>query len=206
MKKIRALIPLVLFLAGCASGVRDTSRTFHTVVVDAGHGGRDSGTWSRRGGAEKTDTLDVARRLEPKLRAAGFQTVMTRTGDYFVELNQRAAISNAQRNAVFISIHFNDSPRRRISGIETYYNSPPALPLARQIAEKLSPLSRTRGVMHANFRVLRLNKFPAVLVECGFLSNPREAARCSSPQYHEELATRLAAAIGEQRFGAASAR
>ena len=200
-KTICLLLPLGLIFGGCATGVRDTSRTFHTVVIDAGHGGRDSGTTSRRGGMEKTDTLDVAQRLEPKLRAAGFRTVMTRTDDHFVELNQRAAISNAQRNAIFLSIHFNDSPRRRIRGIETYYNAQAAVPLAQRIEQSLATLSPGRGVMHENFRVLRLNHYPAVLVECGFLSNPREASRCSSPAYHEELATRLAQAIVAQRFG-----
>src|SRR5690349_12114308 len=98
MKKLCLLFPLILLLAGCATGVKNTSRTFQTVVVDAGHGGKDSGMRSRRGGAEKNNTLDVAQRLEPKLRDAGFKTVMTRKGDYFVELNDRAAISNRQHN------------------------------------------------------------------------------------------------------------
>jgi N-acetylmuramoyl-L-alanine amidase len=205
-KSLSLLLPLALFLTGCATGVRDTSRTFRTVVIDAGHGGRDSGATSRRGGAEKNDTLDVAQRLEPKLRAEGFRTVMTRKGDYFVELNNRAAISNAQKNAIFISIHFNDSPRRRIRGIETYYNASCAIPLARALEQSLAPLSPPRGVMHANFRVLRLNTYPAVLVECGFLSNPREASRCSSPQFREAVASRLAGAIAALRFGKSSAQ
>jgi N-acetylmuramoyl-L-alanine amidase len=200
-KSLLLLLPLALFMAGCASGVRDTTRTFRTVVIDAGHGGKDSGATSRRGGAEKNDTLDVAQRLEPKLQAAGFRTVMTRKGDYFVELNDRAAISNRQSNAIFLSIHFNDSPRRRIRGIEVYYNAACAIPLARRLEESLAPLSRSRGVMHANFRVLRRNKYPAVLVECGFLSNPREAARCSTPQFREAVASRLADALAAQRSG-----
>ena len=201
MKILRALLPLVLFLAGCATAVKDTSHSFHTVVIDPGHGGRDSGTMSRRGSMEKTQTLDVALRLAPKLRSAGFNTVLTRDGDYFVELNERAAISNAQHDAIFISIHFNDSPRRRIRGIETYYNSSYAESFANCIEKNLASLAPSRGIEHANFRVLRLNKFPAVLVECGFMSNPREAARCSTPQYHEAIAQHLADAIYEQRYG-----
>lgn len=201
MKTICLLVPLVLFLAGCATPVRDTSHSFHTVIIDAGHGGKDSGAHSRRGGMEKTATLDVALRLEPKLRAAGFNTVMTRRGDYFVELNDRAALSNAQRNAIFLSIHFNDSSRHAIYGIETYYHSAAALPLAERVERSLGQLAPARGVIHANFRVLRLNQYPAILVECGFLSNPREATRCATPQYHEALAERLAAAIIAQRSG-----
>ena len=86
-----------LFVAGCATSnisvaVHDTTSTFDTVVVDAGHGGKDSGVF-KGGIAEKVAALDVAQRLDKKLRAAGFHTVMTRNGDYFVELNERAAIS-----------------------------------------------------------------------------------------------------------------
>lgn len=192
----------IFLLTGCATGVRDTSRSFRTVVIDAGHGGHDSGASSRRGGREKNATLEVAQRLEEKLRTAGFHTVMTREGDYFVPLDRRAAVSNRQRNAIFVSIHFNDSPRRRIRGVETYYNSPHALPLADKIQQSLTALSMDRGVRPARFRVLRKNRYPAVLVECGFLSNPREASRCATSAYREALAERIAGAIVMQRRGA----
>src|SRR5438132_4457983 len=194
MKTVHSLLAFVcgaafvLLLSGCAGGVADTSRTFHTVVIDAGHGGHDSGTTSRAGGREKDATLEVALRLNEKLRAAGFHTVLTRDADYFVPLDERASISNRQNNAIFVSIHFNDSPKRRISGIETYYNSSSAIPIAEKIEEALAALSPGRGVKHANFRVLRKNRFPAVLVECGFLSNPREGSRCASTGYREALA------------------
>jgi len=190
----------VVLLAGCA-GARDTSRSFRTVVIDAGHGGHDSGTASRRGGREKDATLAVARRLDEKLRAVGFRTVMTRDGDYFVPLDQRASISNRQRNAIFVSIHFNDSPRRRIRGVETYYNSRYALPIADRIQQSLTALSADRGVKHASYRVLRKNRYPAVLVECGFLSNPGEASRCATSAYRDALADRIADAVVMQRRG-----
>src|SRR5207302_6258707 len=183
-----AFVCCAVLLGGCAANVRDTSRTFRTVVIDAGHGGHDSGTTSRAGGAEKNATLEVALRLNEKLRATGFRTVMTRTGNYFVPLETRAAISNSQNNAIFVSIHFNDSPKRRIRGVETYYNSTAALPIAEKIQQSLSVLSEDRGVHHANFRVLRKNQFPAVLVECGFLSNRSEGSRCASSGYREALA------------------
>src|SRR6187549_3647554 len=80
------LAAAVALLTGCetTTRVKDTSRTFKTVVIDAGHGGHDLGTTSRWGGQEKNAALDVARRLEPRLRSAGFKTVMTRNGDYFI--------------------------------------------------------------------------------------------------------------------------
>src|SRR5688572_2025079 len=120
------------FLGGCGSGsgirVKDTTRSFRTVVIDAGHGGRDNGANRRYGGVEKAATLDVATRLERKLRESEFKTVMTRSDDTFISLDKRAAISNRQKNAIFVSIHFNDARRRGIRGIETYYHSPVARP------------------------------------------------------------------------------
>jgi len=198
------LIALLGLLSGCATGgrrVTDTTRTFHTVVIDPGHGGHDSGTTSRAGGAEKNAALDVALRLNEKLRAAGFHTVLTRDSDYFVPLDTRAGISNSQENAIFVSIHFNDSRSRDIHGVETYYNSSVAIPIAEKIEQSLSSLSENRGIHHANFHVLRKNRFPAVLVECGFFSNRSEASRCATSGYREAIAERIASAVETQRFG-----
>ena len=89
--------------------VKDTTRTFTTVVVDAGHGGKDNGAFRRFGGAEKNATLDVATRLAAKLRESQFHVVMTRSSDLFIPLDERAAISNGQKNAIFVSVHFNDN-------------------------------------------------------------------------------------------------
>lgn len=196
-----------LFLASCSSGpprVKDTTRTFKTVVVDAGHGGKDNGAFRRFGGAEKTATLDVATRLSRKLRESQFRTVMTRSGDVFVPLDGRASIGNRQKNSIFVSIHFNDSGRRGIRGFETYYYSPVARNLAYRIQKGLltMPGAVNRGVKTANFRVLRKSAYPAVLVECGFLSNRREGARARSSGYREELADKIAEAIVDLRYGA----
>jgi N-acetylmuramoyl-L-alanine amidase len=200
-KRLMLMAATVVFLAGCATGVKDTSRTFKTVVIDAGHGGHDNGARSRWGGQEKNNTLSVALKLEPKLRAAGFKTVLTRKGDYFVELNERANISNRQSNAVFVSIHFNDSPRRRISGAEVYYKSEPSRAIAQRILTNLGALPglNSRYLKTANFRVLKKNLYPAVLVECGYLSNRSEGRMCASAQQQERLASAIARALIEQR-------
>ena len=110
--------------------IKNTSRTFSTVVVDAGHGGKDSGAVRRYGPPEKIVALDVAQRLDQKLRESQIKTVMTRTSDVFIPLDDRVAIENSQKNAIFVSIHFNDSRRRGIHGFETYYHSPAAYDLA----------------------------------------------------------------------------
>src|SRR5881392_1436890 len=199
------------FLAACAIGPRpaevgtkDTSKSFSTVVVDAGHGGKDNGAYRKFGGAEKIATLDVATRLARKLRESDLRIVMTRSTDVFIPLEERVAIENAQKNAIFVSIHFNDSRRRGIRGFETYYHSGASFDIASRIQEKLMtiPHSANRGIHTANFRVLRNATCPAVLVECGYLSNRSEGGQARDWEYRELLADRIAEAIVEQRYGA----
>ena len=200
-------IAFVASLAACTTvpttTVKNTSKTFNTVVVDAGHGGKDSGAYRRYGPPEKLVALDVAQRLNRKLRKSQLKTVMTRNSDVFIELNDRVAIENAQKNAIFVSIHFNDSRRRRVRGFETYYHSGASFDLANSIQAKLMtiPRSANGGVHTANFRVLRLATCPAVLVECGYLSNRNDGSQARDWEYRELLADRIAEAIVEQRFG-----
>jgi N-acetylmuramoyl-L-alanine amidase len=194
-------------LTACGTGpalrVKDTTKTFTTVVVDAGHGGKDKGAFRRYGGAEKNATLDVATRLASKLRESQFRVVMTRSGDVFIPLDGRASISNQQKNAIFVSVHFNDSGRRGIRGFETYYHSPIARNLAYRIQQHLMTLpgAVNRGVKTANFRVLRKAEYPAVLVECGFLSNRKEGAAARSASRRDDLADKIAEAIVDERYG-----
>ena len=203
-----ALIPAAgALLTSCGTGpeirVKDTTRSFTTVVVDAGHGGKDNGASRRYGGVEKNAALDVATRLASKLRESQFRVVMTRSSDVFIPLDERAAISNRQSNAIFVSIHFNDSGRRGIRGFETYYHSAVARPLAYRIQQQLLTLpgAVNRGVKTANFRVLRNAQYPAVLVECGFLSNRSEGAAARNANSRDNLADKIAEAIVDERHG-----
>src|SRR5258707_11619957 len=108
---IRHILAFALpgLLAACATAptgvTKNTTKTFKTVVVDAGHGGKDTGAYRRYGGAEKIATLDVATRLDRKLRESQLKTVMTRTSDVFIPLDERVAIENSQKSAIFVSIH-----------------------------------------------------------------------------------------------------
>lgn len=175
-----------ILLVGCASmnGVGH----FTTVVLDAGHGGLDRGARAYDGSFEKNYTLDTAKRVERRLKARGYHVIMTRKGDYFVPLPTRAAISNKQWNAIFVSIHYNDARRSGAQGVETYYYAPRTYPLAANIQQEISRLSTNRGVKRARYHVLRNNTKPAVLVECGFLSSPQELRRIKSSSYREKLA------------------
>jgi N-acetylmuramoyl-L-alanine amidase len=206
--RLAVLFGVLASFAACSSmrtgRVKDTSKSFTTVVVDAGHGGKDSGTHRRYGPPEKMIALDVAQRLERKLRESQLKTVMTRSSDVFIPLEKRVSIENSQKNAIFVSIHFNDSRKRAIRGFETYYHSGAASELASRIQAKLItiPHSANRGVRTANFRVLRMANYPAVLVECGFLSNRSESNQARDWEYRELLADRIAEGIVEQRYGA----
>ena len=168
-----------------------------TVVIDAGHGGHDRGGIPGQRIAEKDMTLDVAQRLKNVLSASGYRVVMTRSTDVFVSLGGRVAIANSYRNAIFVCIHFNATGRSGASGIETYFYSRESLPLASAIHYYVTggAPSANRGVRRRGYYVLRRTSIPAVLVECGFLTNPTEAAYAQSVSYRQKLAEEIAAGI-----------
>ena len=133
---------------------------------------------------------------------------MTRSSDVYVGLDERVAISNRQKDAIFVSIHFNDSGRRGIRGFETYYHSYVARDLAYRIEQRsvTIPGSANRGVKSANFRVLAKGAYPAVLVECGFLSNRKDGAGARRAGYRYALADKIAEAIVDTRHGSGTYR
>jgi N-acetylmuramoyl-L-alanine amidase len=96
-------------------------RTVRRIVVDAGHGGHDPGAIGRRGLREKDVTLDIARKVAKELKGEGFDVVLTRSDDRFLQLEERTALANTSRGDLFVSIHANANPRRNRSGIETYF-------------------------------------------------------------------------------------
>lgn len=170
--------------------------SFSTVVLDAGHGGKDGGSvWN--GLIEKKLCLDVAKRVEAGLKARGLKTVMTRRTDTFVELSQRARLANRVPSSIFVSIHFNGSRKTIISGGEVYYRSSRGRTLASAISRSIQNrvTGGARGIFHGNYKVLRDTRMPAVLVECGYLSNKREAARCATPTHRQKLADAIVSGI-----------
>lgn len=168
-----------------------------TVVIDAGHGGYDRGGIPGQRVSEKDMTLDVARRLKSVLAASGYRVVMTRDSDVFVPLGTRTAIANSNRNAIFVSIHFNSATRGGASGIETYFYSRDSLALASAIHHYVvgGAPSPSRGVRRRGYYVLRKTSVPAVLVECGFLTNSTEAGYAQNASYRQKLAEEIAAGV-----------
>jgi N-acetylmuramoyl-L-alanine amidase len=177
-----------------------------TVVVDAGHGGHDRGGIPGQRVSEKAMTLDVAQRLRKVLEASGYRVVMTRNSDVFVPLGTRSAIANSYRNAIFVSVHFNSAKRRGASGIETYFYSRDSLALASAIHHYVAggAPSENRGVRRRGYYVLRRTNVPAVLVECGFLTNPTEAAYAETASYRQKLAEAIAAGVRRRNSVASS--
>jgi N-acetylmuramoyl-L-alanine amidase len=177
-----------------------------TVVIDAGHGGYDRGGIPGQRVSEKEMTLDVARRLKNVLEASGYRVVMTRNSDVFVPLGTRCAIANSYRNAIFVSVHFNSATRRGASGIETYFYSRDSLSLASAIHHYVSggAPSENRGVRRRGYYVLRRTNMPAVLVECGFLTNPTEAAYAQNASYRQKLAEAIASGVRRRNSVASS--
>src|SRR5438876_11361046 len=177
-----------------------------TVVIDAGHGGHDSGGIPGQKVPEKEMTLDVAQRLKSILTANGYRVVMTRDSDVFVPLPTRVAIANSYSNAIFVCIHFNSAKRAGADGIETYFYSRDSLSLASAIHYFVAggAPSPNRGVRRRGYYVLRKTSVPAVLVECGFLTNPTEAAYAQSASYRQKLAEEIAAGVrGRNSVGSA---
>ena len=187
---------LTTFLA-CSSYAASSDGSPITVVIDAGHGGYDRGGIPGQRVSEKDMTLDVARRLKSVLAASGYRVVMTRDSDVFVPLGTRCAIANSNRNAIFVSVHFNSATRGGASGIETYFYSRNSLALASAIHHYVvgGAPSSSRGVRRRGYYVLRKTNIPAVLVECGFLTNPTEAAYAQNASYRQKLAEEIAAGV-----------
>jgi len=201
---------LVILLASCQApiggggrgstyGDKPGPQGFTTVIVDAGHGGKDSGAHTR-GLMEKQLALDIARRLKSELRL-GFKVVMMRDSDHFVELDDRVRTANRQSNAVLVSIHLNYGSRRR-AGPETYYWRTDSYSLARRVQQQLSAAapyeSGNAGLVRRRLRLTRNPTIPCILVECGYLTNASEAALLTKTSYRERLAEAIARGIRAQ--------
>ena len=184
-----------------------SSRPSTVVVIDAGHGGFDRGGIPGQRVAEKTMNLDVSQRLKAILTAYGYRVVMTRDSDVFVPLPTRVAIANSYPNGIFVCVHFNSATRSGANGIETYFYSRESLQLASAIHVNVAggAPSANRGVRRRGYYVLRKTRIPAVLVECGFLTNPSEAQYALSASYRQNLAEEIARGVRGRSYTSSNA-
>lgn len=169
---------------------------FRTVVIDPGHGGHDKGCqWGKV--YEKHLTLDTSLRLEKALQQRGLSTTVLRRSDYFISLPQRVSMASKFRNAIFVSIHYNFTWKSYVNGLETYYNSPQSMALASYVQSNILKRINTtnRGAKFARYYVIRNAKMPAILVECGFVSNETERNKMKKAWYRQALAEGVADGI-----------
>ncbi len=178
-----------------------------TVVIDAGHGGEDCGTIGVSGVYEKDLNLEIAFKLGEYLSSAGLDVVYTRTEDKLLyteeqnikgmrkinDLKNRMKIANSYTDALFVSIHMNSYGSAECSGLQVYYgiDSEDSKRLADSIqSEAVSRIqaNNKRKIKSGNgLYLLENSQNPAVLIECGFLSNPEECKKLSQKEYQKEL-------------------
>lgn len=185
-----------------------------TIVLDPGHGGSDPGAIGPTGLQEKQVTLPIAEYLKSILEAKGTKVILTRTTDVDVygphasgvdELQARVNVANGNRADAFISIHINSFSNPNVGGIATYYfdGSDQSKKLASavqgQIAEH-SGFNGDRGIQPGNLYVLRHSLMPSILVELGFISNPKEEGHLKETSTRQEFANELAKGL-ELYFG-----
>ena len=189
--------------------------TVRTVILDAGHGGIDSGATGSLG-KEKDATLDVVLRAKKLLQESGYQVRCTRLTDVLIPLEKRAQFANRHPNAIFVSVHFNKSNKGDASGLETYCLAPRGVPsmdeenlsysdyvqhaghtndpaniaLATTVhAALVRNLGLTdRGVKRARFVVVKNITIPGILIEGGFMSGTPDARLIATPEYRQRIA------------------
>jgi N-acetylmuramoyl-L-alanine amidase len=204
------------------------SKPFAVVVLDPGHGGQDSGAMCG-GVLEKDLALDVARRIDRLLNSEGIATLMTRVGDTYVSLADRAAFANRVRKCIFVSIHFNEDNQPVASGVETYYAAhqitagsflaswlpflwrplsdspnPESQNLAALVQEAVVARTRSidRGTQARQFFVITNVTSPAILIEGGFLTNKEDISKLASEDYRNQIAAAVADGILRYRDAA----
>ena len=168
------------------------------VIIDPGHGGKDSGAIGIGGVQEKNVILPIGKRIAEVLERNGIQVIMTRDSDYFVTLPGRVTMAQQANADVFVSIHANSAGESRpeVSGLETYhYDS--GLTLAQIVHSKIlqSLNVRDRKVRKARFYVLRKTSMPSILVETGFLTGRDDAAKLRTSAYQNQMADAIAQGI-----------
>ncbi len=201
------------FLASCSTpdvhthlgrdvyGHRPGPKGFKTVIIDAGHGGKDSGATSPHTGQREKDlALDTAKRIANNLRS-DFKVVMMRSDDTFVDLDDRVIRANQYGGAILVSMHYNSGPSG-IRGPETYYWRVDSHGLAVRCQRAMAAVSPSeignRGLVRRRIRLTRNPEIPCLLLEGGYLSNSAESRQISDPAYRQKLANAISSAIRTQ--------
>lgn len=184
-----------------------------TIIIDAGHGGEDGGASSCSGILESQINLEIAERLNDLMHLLGYNTIMTRTEDISIytegttlsqkkvsDLKERVRIANTTESAVLISIHQNQYPDDRYHGAQVFYAPTKG---SRTLAENMqtifvttiNPGSKRRAKSADGIYLMQKVACPAILVECGFLSNREEEILLRSKEYQVKICSIIAASV-----------
>ncbi|WP_163098970.1 SH3 domain-containing protein [Peribacillus alkalitolerans] len=160
-----------------------------TIVLDAGHGGRDPGAVGLLY-YEKNLTLTTVMKTADLLRSAGANVVLTRSDDTYLTLQKRVDVSHKSNTDVFVSFHYNVATKTSSGIMSFYYTASKEKSLAETIQKSLIEHTgmKDQGVRYGNFHVIRENKKPAVLLELGFVSNPTEEQTLGTEEYQAKAA------------------
>ena len=168
------------------------------IVVDPGHGGEDPGKVGINDVLEKDLNLQIAKKVKKLLEEAGIKIVMTRTNDKVPDakkedLNQRVQLINETKPKLALCIHQNSYPDAKIKGAQVFYHTitPEAEDVASIVQEQLRTVdpTNTRQIKENDtYFMLKNTQVPTIIVECGFLTNPDEAAKLTQEDYQDKLA------------------
>lgn len=179
------------------------SLTDMVIVLDAGHGGYDSGAIGPSGLMEKTVNLDIIKRAGALLKTTGAKVLFTRDDDTFIPLDNRPGLANTRQADLFISVHCNSSAARNSnSGTQVYYKTPQSIMLATAMHQELIKGLELKdgGIRTAGFLVIRKSLMPAVLLEIAFINNTREEELLATPAFRQQAAE--AVVNGVRRYAA----
>lgn len=161
-----------------------------TIVIDAGHGGRDVGAISINGTYEKHFTMKTTAELTHTLTALGANVVLTRSNDEYIGLASRPLLSNVSEADAFVSIHYNSyTASTTVDGIDTYYYNDYDKRLAELVQKEIihGTNDNDRGINFGDFQVIRQNHQPSLLLELGFISNPEKEELLLTNGYQKRL-------------------
>jgi len=181
--------------------LNDESLKGIVIIVDPGHGGKQPGAGEHTFSPvpEKTINLAIAKKLQTRLLAKGAKVIMSRTYDKFVDLDDRAAMPGRYNANLFVSIHADSIADSSITGTTVYVArncSTTSSKVARNIQQSFTNSNiKCRGVRSKDFIVLAKHPKPAVLIECGYMTNKYQAEMLNNNWYRNKLATAIAEGI-----------
>lgn len=218
------VLSLTLLVMLAARGLRQAATvsaetepvTIPLVILDAGHGGPDGGCSAADGTLEKTVNLEIVRKTDAVLGLLGADTLLVRDMDTdlsdasaqsisqkkVTDIRNRVALVNEHPDSVLVSIHQNTYPQEKYSGAQVFYNGagrPLAELIQQTLAQAVDPSNQRQAkAISPDIYLMKHVKVPAVLIECGFLSNREEAEQLKSSGYQRQLAVAIGVALVNQ--------